>query len=336
MGYERNDRPYGYGRDSGRDPRFDRGRYDTDDRGFFERAGDEVRSWFGDEEAERRRRQDERYDERYDRERGQSDRYRYGRDPDRDRYASGTVGGYHSPDRYPSWARSNASDGYSRGYASSSSAYPASGSDRPFEGGYSGDGAYGRRSYGDTGYRYRDDTGRATGEDHRAAYGRGRDEDRTAYGAGSDVHGYQGWRDSQISAFDRDYDEYRREHQSRFQSEFAAWRQNRQTQRDSLTSAKEHQEVVGSDGVHVGTVDHVRGDRILLTKTDKDAGGHHHSIPSSWIATVTDKVTLAKTAAQAQQAWRDEESNQGLFGQDREDDRGDGRTGLDRSFSGTY
>jgi BON domain-containing protein len=30
-----------------------------DDRGFFDRAGDEVRSWFGDEEAERRRRRDE-------------------------------------------------------------------------------------------------------------------------------------------------------------------------------------------------------------------------------------------------------------------------------------
>ncbi len=31
-----------------------------DDRGFLDRAGDEVRSWFGDEEAERRRREDER------------------------------------------------------------------------------------------------------------------------------------------------------------------------------------------------------------------------------------------------------------------------------------
>ena len=29
------------------------------DRGFFERAGDEIRSWFGDEDAERRRRRDE-------------------------------------------------------------------------------------------------------------------------------------------------------------------------------------------------------------------------------------------------------------------------------------
>ena len=31
-----------------------------EERGFFDRAGDEVRSWFGDEDAEHRRRQDER------------------------------------------------------------------------------------------------------------------------------------------------------------------------------------------------------------------------------------------------------------------------------------
>jgi osmotically-inducible protein OsmY len=31
----------------------------AEDRGFWDRAGDEVRSWFGDEEAERRRRMDE-------------------------------------------------------------------------------------------------------------------------------------------------------------------------------------------------------------------------------------------------------------------------------------
>ena len=34
-----------------------------DDRGFFERAGDEVRSWFGDEEAERRREHDQQRDD---------------------------------------------------------------------------------------------------------------------------------------------------------------------------------------------------------------------------------------------------------------------------------
>ena len=41
--------------------------YDHDDRGFIARAGDEVRSWFGDEDAERRREADARYDERHDR-----------------------------------------------------------------------------------------------------------------------------------------------------------------------------------------------------------------------------------------------------------------------------
>lgn len=53
----------------------DRGRRD---RGFFDRAGDEMRSWFGDDEAERRRRMDER--EGY-RDRGFVDRgygYAYG------------------------------------------------------------------------------------------------------------------------------------------------------------------------------------------------------------------------------------------------------------------
>jgi hypothetical protein len=42
---------------------------------------------------------------------------------------------------------------------------------------------------------------------------------------------------------------------------------------------QEHMEVVGSDGKHVGTVDHKEdGDRIMLTKNDSQAGGHHHLI----------------------------------------------------------
>ena len=43
------------GRWEGRDPRGGRG--NPDDRGFFDRASDEVASWFGDDEAERRRRE---------------------------------------------------------------------------------------------------------------------------------------------------------------------------------------------------------------------------------------------------------------------------------------
>ena len=49
-----------YSRDHGDTRSFDRDDDDRSDRGFFERAGDEVASWFGDEEAERRRREDMR------------------------------------------------------------------------------------------------------------------------------------------------------------------------------------------------------------------------------------------------------------------------------------
>ncbi|MCL3883729.1 BON domain-containing protein [Marivita sp. GX14005] len=51
-------RPYGgYAAPYGRRRDYDRS---DDDRGFFEKAGDEVASWFGDEDAERRREADQR------------------------------------------------------------------------------------------------------------------------------------------------------------------------------------------------------------------------------------------------------------------------------------
>jgi osmotically-inducible protein OsmY len=50
--------PSGYGRYGSSD--FGRGSREHDDRGFFERAGDEIRSWFGDDDADRRRDRDMR------------------------------------------------------------------------------------------------------------------------------------------------------------------------------------------------------------------------------------------------------------------------------------
>ncbi len=50
---------------------------------------------------------------------------------------------------------------------------------------------------------------------------------------------------------------------------------------------QEHAEVIGADGVHVGTVDHVQGGRIKLTK--KDSGDqHHHYIALGLVAEVED------------------------------------------------
>ena len=52
---------------------------------------------------------------------------------------------------------------------------------------------------------------------------------------------------------------------------------------------KEHADVIGADGVHVGTVDHLEGDRIKLTKTGRGEGGHdghHHYIDLGFVADV--------------------------------------------------
>jgi hypothetical protein len=69
------------------------------------------------------------------------------------------------------------------------------------------------------------------------------------------------------------------------------------------TSVKEHMEVIGADGVHIGTVDRVENGRIKLTKTDSGEGshkGHHHFIDLSLVADVEgQKVRLAANAAVA-------------------------------------
>lgn len=76
-----------------------------------------------------------------------------------------------------------------------------------------------------------------------------------------------------------------------------------------LSQIKEHMDVIGADGVHVGTVDHVDGDRIKLTKKDSSAdiegaqgehAGHHHYVSVGLVADIEgDKVRLSATAANA-------------------------------------
>lgn len=56
-----------------------------------------------------------------------------------------------------------------------------------------------------------------------------------------------------------------------------------------LSQIREHMEVIGADGAHVGTVDKVEGHRIKLTKKDSGEGshaGHHHYISTGLIAAV--------------------------------------------------
>jgi len=51
---------------------------------------------------------------------------------------------------------------------------------------------------------------------------------------------------------------------------------------------REHMEVIGADGVHIGTVDRVEENRIKLSRADSGIGHeqHHHYIPRGLVAEV--------------------------------------------------
>jgi len=66
---------------------------------------------------------------------------------------------------------------------------------------------------------------------------------------------------------------------------------------------RERMEVIGADGVHVGTVDKVENGRIKLTRADSGQGrhaGHHHFIALGLVAGVEGtRVRLSANAAVA-------------------------------------
>jgi hypothetical protein len=60
---------------------------------------------------------------------------------------------------------------------------------------------------------------------------------------------------------------------------------------------KEHMEVIGADGVRIGAVDKIEGDRIKLTRKDNPSGKHRY-LPLSLVADVEgDRVRLSTTGA---------------------------------------
>ena len=66
-----------------------------------------------------------------------------------------------------------------------------------------------------------------------------------------------------------------------------------------MQNIAEHMEVIGADGVHVGTVDRVEGNRIKLTRKDSPEGhkDHHHYIDTKYVGAVEgDTVKLSVNA----------------------------------------
>ena len=81
-----------------------------------------------------------------------------------------------------------------------------------------------------------------------------------------------------------------------------------------ISGIREHMDVVGSDGQHVGTVDSVGNDRIKLTRSDPAAGGEHHYVPTSLVARVNNRVELTCSAEEARAAQSSEQQAGGRSG----------------------
>ena len=81
-----------------------------------------------------------------------------------------------------------------------------------------------------------------------------------------------------------------------------------------ISQIKEHMEVIGADGAHVGTVDHLEGNRIKLTKKDSGFGGHeghHHYISRGLVADIEgDVVRLSANADVAVELFEEEKGGE--------------------------
>src|SRR5437764_15090062 len=76
---------------------------------------------------------------------------------------------------------------------------------------------------------------------------------------------------------------------------------------------REHMEVIGADGVHLGTVDKVEGNRVKLIRADSGVAHeqHHHFIPRGLVADVEgDRVRLTARADVVADLFEQEESGQ--------------------------
>ena len=83
----------------------------------------------------------------------------------------------------------------------------------------------------------------------------------------------------------------------------------------SLENIRKHMEVIGADGVHLGTVDRVEDDRIKLVRADSGVAhqDHHHYIPGGLVADVEgDQVRLSARADVVAALFEEEESGDAI------------------------
>ncbi len=308
------------------DPRSHRSR---DDRGFFERAGEEISSWFGGSDDDRGYRGQQR-DPRDHEER--SEWMSHAREPGREQGRGSGVRqheqGRHQQTHFASSERDYGGPRWRERAFGPDDRGDDRGGYRPMAGDYGRSGSM-RRGYGGGNYDP-EELGQSKWD---------QDEYRRTSFAGSvassnyDDRHYHECRQRHLDEFERDYDAYRRERNSRFESDFGGWRERRQSKREMAGGIRENMEVVGSDGRPLGTVERIAGDRIILAPSGGDSGGPSRSLSCTDIDRVEgDRVILETSSENAR--WRDEGHERALF--EREDQGRGGPHVLGRSFSGTY
>jgi hypothetical protein len=240
-----------------------------DERGFFERAGQELKSWFSDDD-DRGGQRGQSWDRDRDMNRGRSssDDYRSG-GSSWDRNRAGQYGRSGSEDR--STFGGMAQGGYGR------SGGPDWGQDRGNYGPSRGGGEW--RSMSDRDRSSFGDRSSSRGRDHVQSWGeanrgqsnwdRGTDDgsygyssgmsgtlggfgNQTSFGSGQDDH-YRSWRDRQLAELDRDYDDYCREREQQFHSDFDSWRRSRSSRSPSAVTNAATPDLGAASNAGVGT-----------------------------------------------------------------------------------
>ncbi|MFC5066881.1 DUF2171 domain-containing protein [Flaviflagellibacter deserti] len=68
---------------------------------------------------------------------------------------------------------------------------------------------------------------------------------------------------------------------------------------------KENMDVVGADGVHIGTVDFVENDETIVLSRLDDEEEKHHAIPLEWVERVNAQVHLDRSSDEARAEWEE-------------------------------
>jgi len=260
-----------------------------DERGFLERAGEEIRSWFSDDDDHGNHR-GQSWDREQNQRQGRSssdygDRSSfggmsqggYGRSGGSDRGQGG--GGYGQPrggERGSMSNRARSGLGEDRGYRNQSSNRGHAQSWGEANRGQSG----GQRSWDrdrhqdDGSYGYRSNMSGSLG-----GFG-----NQTSFGSGQDDH-YRNWRDRQLAELDRDYEDYCREREQKFHSDFDTWRQSRSSRSPSATTNAPGTGLAAAANAGVGTT----------TSSVTGTGGTGSALGSGGSATGESAMTVGST-----------------------------------------